>query len=361
MIESKEISVVYHGPIRIDTYKSIKKCRKLLPHAEIIFSTWEEEDVFILEKYVDHFIFSKDPGAYKQSKDGSLNNLNRQIRSSKEGVNVATKKYCLSLRSDMIIDNTGFIHCFDSYKKRNPSDSIFCRKILISELFTRISIKGLTVPFHISDWYFFGLTEDIKKVYSSIEEVEEPFYTEYFRSIKNINQKKYFGDMTVRYPPEQYIGYSIWKKYKGKEILKDCMSPTKKLDKESQKFIVNNFIVANYQKSGLYIEKYRHLRSGIALGEEWLEMYNQLEYLNLLSKYTDGRLLPRKRKLLEIIYIFTIPRIIRHYNKTLKKTGYKKIGASFEFILAVILTPIRSLKAMKYYLLKNERDKYENK
>ena len=81
MIDSSEISVVVQGPVRPDTAESLSSVRRVLPRAEIIFSTWEDEKADGLP--FDKIVRSRMPPAYAQHiRTGILNNLNRLIRTT---------------------------------------------------------------------------------------------------------------------------------------------------------------------------------------------------------------------------------------------------------------------------------------
>ena len=64
MIDSSEISVVAQGPVRPDTAESLSSVRRVLPRAEIIFSTWEDEKADGLP--FDKIVRSRMPPAYAQ-------------------------------------------------------------------------------------------------------------------------------------------------------------------------------------------------------------------------------------------------------------------------------------------------------
>ena len=93
----------------------------------------------------------------------SLNNVNLQIKSTKSGLKHASRKYILCIRSDLCFTSKNFIsvykkHAYDA--RRNYTS--FKQRILISEIFTINPLTLYRMPFHYSDWFHFGLTEDIK-------------------------------------------------------------------------------------------------------------------------------------------------------------------------------------------------------
>ena len=113
-IDSTDISVVVQGAIHNKfTKKSLSSIRKYLPEAEIILSTWEGTDTSNLD--YDIILLNKDPGAHVFDCNGRVQNQNRQIVSTKNGIKKASRKYVLKIRSDMQIQGTKFLHFFDKY------------------------------------------------------------------------------------------------------------------------------------------------------------------------------------------------------------------------------------------------------
>ena len=170
MIDSKEISVIVQGGIdKKETPKCLNSIRKILPNAEIILSTWNGADTSELD--YDKVIYNEDPGTVLIEEHKSIktyNNMNRQLLSTQSGLKIANRKYSLKLRSDLILTGKGFINYFEKFQKRIDDYKLFQQKIVTSTLFTRYNIKSskhhdrVLIPFHISDWWFFGLTKDLK-------------------------------------------------------------------------------------------------------------------------------------------------------------------------------------------------------
>ena len=89
-IQSSEISVVVQGAIdQNNTPLCITSIRKYLPKAEIILSTWEGSDTENLD--YDILVLNKDPGGYRDICTKFVNNLNRQLVSTSNGIKKASK------------------------------------------------------------------------------------------------------------------------------------------------------------------------------------------------------------------------------------------------------------------------------
>lgn len=264
MINPNQISVVVQGLTdKKETKKCLNSIRKYLSGAEIILSTWEGADVSSLD--FDTVIFNKDPGSVIFTTDGVNvhNNLNRQLLSTQAGIKKATRPYILKLRSDLILSHNGFLDYFDKYQARCDKYKLFERKILVSTLYTRkFVIKHETketcfTPFHISDWFFFGLAEDIKKYFLDTPLVKEPEYSTYFNNHPEKADKRYHTVSCYQYPPEQYLMFSCVKRNFPEIEMDDLTDVTPENILQSEIAVVNNFIVLEYKQHGIYLNKYR--------------------------------------------------------------------------------------------------------
>ena len=118
-VKSSDVSVVLQGPVRFETPESVESVRRLLPEAELILSTWEDEDVSSLGSI--RVLRSEKPSAPIQHDRLSVpNNLNRLIRSTKKGVAAVTRPYVLKMRSDMVLDSLAFLDSFERFPERGP-------------------------------------------------------------------------------------------------------------------------------------------------------------------------------------------------------------------------------------------------
>src|SRR5436305_180058 len=108
MISNKDISIVVQGPILNESSLNVTKnmtklichrLKKLFPESELILSTWE--GVSAQEIPYDKLILNKDPGAvwFNYLNHNDINNCNRMIISTLEGIKAASRKYILKVRS----------------------------------------------------------------------------------------------------------------------------------------------------------------------------------------------------------------------------------------------------------------------
>jgi hypothetical protein len=215
MISDKDISVVVQGPIHKQdnlTKRVLESVRTHLPNAELILSTWKGSDVDGLD--CDVLLLNDDPGAINGY------NVNRQIVSTRNGLQKATRTYAVKLRTDTQLTGTGFIDAFDKYPERREDFKVFERKIVIPTIYTRNPFHLNPYLFHPSDIFHFGLKSDMLLLWNI------PMATE--SDVKNL-------------VPEQYIWLNALKSMSWNINLSELHLKEKfRLNEIS---LVNNFIV----------------------------------------------------------------------------------------------------------------------
>lgn len=294
MINSKDISVVVQGPISGEiTLKCIKSIRQFLPDAEIILSTWKNEDISQLD--YDKLVLCDDPGATLlcvRHEKQIYNNMNRQLVTTKEGLKLANRKYILKFRTDLVLTNANFLDFWNKFQCRSNEYLLFKHKIIVPTLFSRIKIDiekrtWLETPFHVSDWWFFGLNEDIKTFFLDTEIVEEPYFTQYFSDEKNINKNNPYGKAKHRFSPEQYFTYSCFARNFKDIKMEDAADLNDEIIEKSRKCIINNFIILEYKQSGIYLPKYPFSKNEKCSGNQYLGLYNFNKFEKEYKKYCD--------------------------------------------------------------------------
>ncbi len=175
MIEPREVSVVVQGPIvkndpdstsDVLTQDVVRSVRTHLPGAQIILSTWQGADLDGLE--IDECILNEDPGAIAPNPlfPSRLNNVNRQLVSTRNGLARATRKYVVKLRTDSTLSSAKFLAVPRNLVKRSPRWSFFRERVLVP---AQGSVHPAVVPslYHVSDLFQFGLTADLQELWSS--------------------------------------------------------------------------------------------------------------------------------------------------------------------------------------------------
>ena len=304
MIQSKDISIVVQGAInKIETEKCLKSIKKFLPDAQVILSTWEGSDVSFLEGLYDILILNKDPGAgyyYETESDVKYNNLNRQLVSTQNGLKKASRTYAMKIRSDIIFNSDKFLSFFDSFPVRNPQFSLFNHKILTSAAYSKFlhndfigkNFTDFKLLFHISDWWFFGLKEDLQ-MYFDVPLVKEPEFSNYYNLEENKNKFNPFNMAVcyLQFPPEQYFAVKCFEKHVEKHVenlnIEHSGDTSDEKFEQARQYIINNFIFLEYSDSGIYFNKYI-LAKYPWLSSVYIDLYNKYRQKYEYKKYCDN-------------------------------------------------------------------------
>ncbi|MEW5494412.1 WavE lipopolysaccharide synthesis family protein [Enterobacter cloacae] len=293
MLSSKDISVIIQGPVLSTRYKNeditwTQKCilqlRMLLPDAQLILSTWDHAsadispmtDIVIRNPAIDAVYYDEHLGIY--------DNTNRQIITTRNGLQHASRPYALKIRTDTVLSDIRFLAFFDKYKKRNAHYSVFNSRIVASSLYAKKYAGSgehtTTQLFQPSDIILFGLTSDLLKLY------DIPLNTEQdSRYFKRINKPCYdaYPHMLCRYTPEQHIFISCLRKAKKEILWPHRLCITEKLKAESEKYICDNYVFLDQSVFSFEIKDHtpqRYLdasvRDGLYRQSVWLNDYNRL-------------------------------------------------------------------------------------
>lgn len=359
MISSTDISIIVQGAIdKKETLKCLKSIRKFLPEAEVILSTWEGSNVSHFADLYDILILNKDPGApiIEECKHKTLyNNMNRQLHSTKEGLKRASRKYAMKLRSDLIFTNNDFLQYFDKFQNRIDNYKLFERKILVPTLFTRYTTKSgkfyerVLMPFHVSDWWFFGLKKDLDIYFADTPLVEEPEFTKYFALNENKHKKTPYGKTAFKFSPEQYFGYECFSRNFDDIYMEDAADYSDELMEKFKKAFVNNFIVLEFEQSGIYLNKYPYSKNEKFSGDQYIGLYNFYRYENEYKNYCDKeyKITTKNKKMFENEkYGYDLLRVYKHIAKLSEPKT--KILSKIEQIFIGIPISIISF-AIKHY------------
>lgn len=289
-IDSSDISVVVQGQIVPKvTLLCLKNLRKYLSNAEIILSTWEYSDVSNLGGLYDVLVFNKAPKAviFDDVKN-KYNNINRILISSQSGLEHASRKYILRIRSDLILKNDNLLYLFDDLSKRNFKSSLFKEKIFAYEKFSikydeKNEIKQRML-FHISDWCYLGLKEDLVELFN-IPLVKEPDFSRYFethaKSVNDIHKTRLW-----KMSPEQYIISENAKKVFKNLNFENYLDITEENIQISEDFIINNFRIFSEKEWGFssYKKEYKNIKMFLRAPYVY---YSKFEQLKDYKKYCD--------------------------------------------------------------------------
>jgi hypothetical protein len=243
-IPSKDISIIIQGPLyKIPKYSnhtgitaSLPMIKKYFPDAEIVISTWENEDIVGLE--VDQIIQSKDPQGFLDSRNNPRN-FNRQIVSTRNGILHASRPYVLKTRADILFTSAEIAQV-----AQKKSNSLLNAPITMTNMIFRNYFK-IPFLFHPSDVVHFGLKEDVLDLWDiPLEEYDEIA----------INRRENIFDRYIssfKYTPEQSLCIRWLKKHGINIALKIASQINKELLKIWESIIIENFHIVNYDRSGI--------------------------------------------------------------------------------------------------------------
>jgi hypothetical protein len=161
-IADGDISVVIQGPLLSGHMEGAARCldsvRSVLPGAEVIVSTWEGEDTGAIAPGI-RVVRSPDPGAFAVRGEPPYN-LNRLQVSTGAGLQIASRRYCLKLRTDLALTDRRLL-----VSAAPRAGCLFERPMTMSNLYIRDPEK-FPLLFHFSDIAQFGLTRDLQAFWS---------------------------------------------------------------------------------------------------------------------------------------------------------------------------------------------------
>lgn len=307
-ISSGDISIVIQGNVDL---KYIDKCidslKRNFPEAEFIISTWISCKNICSNLNVDKIIYSEDPGAFILNKENNLlNNINRQLISTKAGIKIASRKYILKFRSDMFIINNNFINIYEQYC---DSAELLINKLLIVDYYTR-NPRVVPMPYHPSDWMLFGLSCDVRCYYDI--PLQEEKIAMWYKNKRNISPL--FRNVYALFSAEQHICINFLKKYIYFQCNSyyDCSEENKI---NTEKFLGLNMVVVNYRETGIVFPKYNPNRFfedlTILNSSDWKYLYNHYNKYDNRYEWFWYRF---KCKIRKIIFFYIRSSIVKFVN-----------------------------------------------
>lgn len=209
-IKSSKISFIIQGPPKKMHYykKSLQSLSFFFPDSEIIISNSNSEEVHAyLDKYTSldlknfKFISYPDPGPTNLS-DGKKINLSRQIIGMQYGLEAVERDYVCRLRPEIYFKSQIIFKYLNAFE-----ESFGTSNILASSITTKNPLISPTeFKLHVSDWFFFGKTSDLKDIYFIDEEIDHqifenkfslPLTTETYLTVMYLIKKHHIKDHEI--------------------------------------------------------------------------------------------------------------------------------------------------------------------
>ncbi len=248
MIESKDLSFVIIGdPNESYLDKTISSIKQFYPDSEIILST-----CIVPNRDISNDItvcLNQDPGPLIDKLNGheANKNLNRMIVNSRNGCAVATRKYVVRLRNDLIFHNNNLLSFYQKFIENDlprKEKTVVIDKIMVCDTWTMHPFSNNGLSFHPSDWLMMSSKASLVEYFSiPLKKAEE---------ISNSESK-------VLHRNEQYLFLcNVWKRFPSDSVnIKydvDTWYPGPALQ-----FLLHNFFVSNRYELGFNCLKYPNL------------------------------------------------------------------------------------------------------
>lgn len=278
-IDTKDISIVVQGAVTKATSRTLETVKKFLPGATVILSTWKHQD--ISELPYDILVENEDPGAFPCDalQYSVMNNINRQLISTQNGLRHCATLYAAKIRSDFYLESADFLKCFNKYKKYDPEFCFVKERIVGCTVYSRnprSKITPLTMAYCPSDFFFFGYSEDLKKLFDRplISDVNEKMFFELYPENKSqLNYK----DALCQFMPEQSIWMGFIKKYIADLDCRHRDDITEKNIILTEKTFANNLVLYSSDDLGVCASSQTLFSKGIPENclthEDWVSLY----------------------------------------------------------------------------------------
>ena len=288
-MDNREITVVVQGPVhalhgrRQDegiTARCLRSVRELLPGARVVLSTWAKQNLEALD--YDELVISEDPGPnhFGYSANGApvAENTNRQIVSTVSGLRRVHTKYAMKLRADNYLTGTGFKDLQQSYPKRCAAFKFFRERVVVTNTFMRKYHHGRRVVFMLSDFFNFGLTEDVLDFWDGELFENFPF------DGRRVGAKQHRGAPWPTIDVDQFLAQRFVNKHIQDAVqLRHFFDNRRDLVQKSNLLLANNFVVARAEEVGLGLptkftqgrEAKLKTRVTVLSSEEWRLLYRE--------------------------------------------------------------------------------------
>jgi hypothetical protein len=186
------------------------------------------------------------------------NHVNLMIAAAQTGLALASGRYVLRIRSDLILRTRGFLATYQSELSFPRGQwSLFEQRVMIPEVFTLNPVTLSRMPFHFSDWFHFGLLSDVRLLWNRVKPMSVEDATYYVGRAHSSGSNLVERRFRSRFAPEQVVSFPALHR----------AFPTLKLDhhndltslNESLLVLADNFILADLTACDAQIAKYQHV------------------------------------------------------------------------------------------------------
>jgi hypothetical protein len=181
-------------------------------------------------------------------------NANLQVAASKKGLSLATGKYVLRIRNDMLFATDDFIA---QYEEANlyprGQAAVLEERVLIASTFTMNPFGVERYPFHFNDWLHFGLLTDIRKIWDvpsyPVKDIHYYKYNTHAAGSRDI-ERNHYGRIAI----EQHLIFNAFSK-DFPEMRLAYHNDTTSRDL-SIEILKDNFSICDQEQAAFVFEKY---------------------------------------------------------------------------------------------------------
>jgi hypothetical protein len=304
LCDGSNLSVVLQGPVcnKSETQILVDTYRNILPKAEIILSTWAGNEFYVSS--VDRIIYNKDPGPLFLNHNGTVvtSNANRQLISTKAGIDNATKYYCLKVRSDALLMNKKFIDLYNKFRFNKVACNDGIGYFLLSNMSSKDPYFIYPAPLHFCDWFILSDISTMKKLFD-IPRLEECDFNIMLTDdqLKNYNK---LGVTHVQWSIETLIWTKYLQKFKNFKMDFELDANVSSLEMHDH-FIESHCVIADNARIGIATTK---------------SMYKAVKGIKLLYEYTYYDWLLASRECNKGVYYYFVVMPSAKFTKLLKYT-----------------------------------------
>ncbi|MFQ1933229.1 WavE lipopolysaccharide synthesis family protein [Aeromonas veronii] len=251
MIKNSELSFVVQGSV--GDPKIVNKClnsiRLHFPGSIIILSTWVSSNLDEIFEY-DELVLSDDPGFFWLNKEKNIsNNLNRQIVSTRNGLDVVQTKYSVKVRADSFFFNDTLLSVYSSYVDHDD-------RILTITSTSRNPRRRYKMAYHICDFVYMSQTVNLRGMFSCALMSESDAY---WFDDHEIPSHAPSSSILHRLSAEQYLWISFLRFKNQKVLINSAYEFDTNILKHSEKMISDYAIITKAQKVGIYNQKHKNI------------------------------------------------------------------------------------------------------
>lgn len=183
-----------------------------------------------------------------------LNNMNLQLAAAKQGLAHTSGAYVLRIRSDMVFLDRSFLQQYiEGCFLARGSVAVFKQRVMISWLYTLNPFTVERMPLHFSDWFHFGLTDDVRQIWSAPSiSLRDSMYFRTRKHAPGSNTRE--RQFNIRLAVEQHIIYHCFKQSRP-DLTLEYNNDTTSVDL-SLDILVDNFVICDLARAHCVFEKY---------------------------------------------------------------------------------------------------------